>query len=154
MTLVRYNPSRYFATEFDQFFADFLPSIPVNGGENASAGISPRVEIRDEAEAIHLTAEVPGVEKDRLKVEVNGRVLTLSGEKQAEQESNENGFYRSERVYGAFKRSFTLPDEVDVEKIVANSENGVLRVTLPKKPESKPKLISIGDGGSKQVDVA
>ena len=87
---------------------------------------------------------------------MNDRVLTLSGEKQAEQEAKENGTYRSERVYGAFKRSFTLPDEVDVEKIVANSENGVLSVTLPKKPESKPKLISIGNGKgeSNKIDVA
>ena len=149
MTLVRYNPNRFFGREFDRFFADFLPSIPVNGGENFSAVISPRVEIRDEEDVIHLTAEVPGIEKDKLKVQVSGGVLTLSGEKEAK----ENGSYRSERVYGAFKRSFTLPDEVDVEKIAASTENGLLSVTLPKKPESKPKLISIGNGDSKEIDV-
>jgi HSP20 family protein len=112
------------------------------------------VDISDGEEAIYLSVEVPGIDKDQLKIEVNKRVLTLSGEKQAEKEDKDAGIYRSERVYGAFKRSFTLPDEVDAENIVARTENGVLRITLPKKPEAKPKLISIGNGGSEKIEVS
>ena len=155
MTLVRYNPNRFFDTSFDRFFSDYLPPLVANG-EGSGAVISPRVDISDGEEAIHITAEVPGIDKDQLKIEVNNRVLTLTGEKQAEQEHKDAGIYRSERVYGAFKRSFTLPDEVDVENIEAHTENGVLRVTLPKKPESKPKQIRIGDGkgGSENVDIS
>ena len=154
MTLVRYNPNRYFDTSFDQFFYGFLPSVAANG-EASGTVISPRVDIRDGEQAIYLSAEVPGIEKDQLKIEVNNRVLTLSGEKHEEQEHKDAGIYRSERVYGAFKRSFTLSDDVDVENIVADAENGVLRITLPKKPEAKPKQISVGNGngGSDKVEV-
>lgn len=156
MTLVRYNPNRFFDNSFDRFFTNFPPPVPVNGSESAHAAIFPRVEIRDGEEAIHLTAEVPGIEKDQLKVEVNNRVLTVSGEKLVENEQKENGITRSERVYGSFTRRFTLPDEVDADKIVANTDNGVLNVTLPKKPEAKPKVIDIGSGkgGAKNIDVS
>lgn len=153
MNLVRYNPNRIFDASFDRFFSDFLPSVATNG-EGSHGVISPRVDISDGEEAIYLSVEVPGIDKDQLKIEVNKRVLTLSGEKQAEKEDKDAGIYRSERVYGAFKRSFTLPDEVDAENIVARTENGVLRITLPKKPEAKPKLISIGNGGSEKIEVS
>ncbi len=156
MALVRYNPHRVFDATFDRLFSDFLPALAFDGAQEGARVISPRVEIRDGEESIVLTAEVPGVDRDELKVELNNRLLTLSGEKKEESEKKENGIYRSERVYGSFKRSFTLPDEVDVEGISAHSENGVLRVTLPKKPEAKPKLIAIDgeQGASKQIDVA
>ncbi len=156
MALVQYNPHRIFDATFDRLFFDFLPALAFDGSRVSTSVISPRVEIRDDDEAIVLTAEVPGIDRDQLKVEVNNRLLTLSGEKKEESEKKENGITRSERVYGSFKRSFTLPDEVDVERISAHSENGVLRVTLPKKPEAKPKLIAIdgGKGASKQIDVA
>lgn len=153
MTLVRYNPNRFFDTSFDQFFSDFLPSVVTNG-EGSRDVISPRVDISDGEEAIYITAEVPGIDKDQLKIEVNQRVLTLSGEKHSEQEHKDAGIFRSERVFGAFKRGFTLPDEVDVDNIVARTENGVLRITLPKKPESKPRQISIANGESEKIEVS
>lgn len=153
MTLVRYNPNQFFDTSFDRFFSDFLPSVVTNG-EGSHGVISPRVDISDGEEAIYITAEVPGIDKDQLKIEVNQRVLTLSGEKHSEQEHKDAGIFRSERVFGAFKRGFTLPDEVDVDNIVARTENGVLRITLPKKPESKPKQISIANGESEKIEVS
>ena len=154
MTLVRYNPNRSFDNAFEQFFSDFHAPVIRDGSGNSPVVISPRVEIRDGEDAIELSAEVPGVHKDQLKVEVIDRVLTLSGEKRVENEDEGNGYTRSERVYGAFKRKFTLPNEVDVEKIAANIENGVLNLRLPKKPEAKPKLINIGSEDSKKIDVS
>ena len=156
MSLVRYNPYRFFDTGFDRLFSEFLPAVAYDAGQRNGSVISPRVEIRDEEDAIVLTAEVPGIEKDALNIEVSNGVLTLSGEKREQNERKENGNIRSEIVYGSFKRGFTLPKEVDVENITASNENGVLKLTLPKNPEAKPKQIAIevGNGGSKEIDVS
>ena len=89
--------------------------------------------------------EVPGVERDKVKIEVKDGVLTLSGEKRTEEKEEENGIFRSERVYGSFSRSFTLPEEVDGEGIEAAYRDGVMTVKLPKKPETTPRLIAIKD---------
>lgn len=156
MSLVRYNPYRLFDTGFDRLFSEFLPAVSFDAGQRNGSPISPRVEIREEEDAIVLTAEVPGIDKDALNIEVNHRVLTLSGEKREQEERKEDGVIRSERVYGSFRRGFTLPEEVDVENITATSDNGVLKLTLPKKPEAKPKQIAIGggNGDSKEIDVS
>jgi len=153
MTMIRYTPNRW-ANPFDRIFSDFLPTGELPDHEAES--FVPRVDIRDQEEAIILSAEFPGVDKDSIKVEVDNRVLTLSGEKVEDIEAKENGFYRSERVYGAFKRSFSLPETVDGEKIQATYNNGVLRLALPKKPEAKPRLIDIQAGQSdvRQVEVS
>lgn len=155
MALIRYNPNRWFEGDFDRVFSGLLPSVLSEAPAEARAFV-PRVDIRDGEHAIELTAEIPGVDKDTLKVEVLERALTLSGEKQSEKEENENGVYRSERVYGSFERRFTLPETVDVEGIVATFENGVLKVRFPKKPEAKPRQIAVeGEkGGKKKIAVA
>ena len=156
MSLIRYTPNNWFDSAFDRLFPDIWPTLVRNGEHEAAQAFLPRVDIRDEKDAIVLSAEVPGVEKDAVKVEVKDGVLTLSGEKKHEVESKENGFYRSERSFGAFRRSFTLPDTVDAEKISGHFENGVLALTLPKKPEAKPRVIELeaAKGESKQIDVA
>ncbi len=156
MTLVRYNPHRFFDTAFDRLFSEFLPAVAADAAYGNGGAISPRVEIREEEDKIVLSAEIPGVAKDELKIEVDNRLLTLSGEKKEERESKENGVYRSERSYGAFRRSFTLPEAVDVDKISARTEDGVLRLELPKKPEAKPKVIAVEghDGTAKKIAVS
>ncbi|MCZ6534052.1 MAG: Hsp20/alpha crystallin family protein [SAR324 cluster bacterium] len=156
MNLVHYTPNRWFDTAFDRLFTDFWPTVAAYPEARAGNVISPRVEIHNGENEIVLTAEIPGLGKSDLQIEVNGRVLTLSGEKKEEHEAKENGYYRSERVYGSFKRSFTLPDGVDAEKISASVENGVLHLSLPKKPEAKPKRIEIEDatGEAKKIEVS
>jgi len=141
MTLIRYNPNRWMDS-MDRVFADFWPAVNGETGVRAESFV-PKVDIQDKEEAIVLTAELPGMEKDHIKVEIDNRVLTISGEKRNEVETKENGFYRSERSFGVFQRSFTLPDVVDGEKINAGYSNGVLQLTLPKKPEAKPRLIDV-----------
>ncbi len=147
MSLIRYNPTGLYGS-FDRFFSLGWPPAVYDGEAPRAGGFSPRVEIRHEAEAIVLEAEIPGVDKDGVKVEVHDGVLTLSGEKKVERESEENGYSRSERAYGSFSRSFTLPKEVDADNISARYKNGVLQLTLAKKPESKPKLIAIDEEGN------
>jgi HSP20 family protein len=147
MNLIRYNPNRWFGLPIDRVFDDLwgrtLADTPA-----APEAWAPRVDIREEKDAVVLSAELPGVSKDEVKVELVNGVLTISGEKKSEKTEDENGFYRSERVYGSFERSFTVPDTLDAEKIEAEYANGVLKLTLPKRPEATPKKIAIkGEAG-------
>jgi len=143
MNLIRYNPASVFDSAFGRIFDDLWNWSSVEATEATPVFFAPRVEVRDEKDAILLTAELPGVDKDAISVQLENGLLTLSGEKKQESEVKENGFYRSERVYGQFKRTFTLPDVVDPNKIDAEFRNGVLKLTLAKKPEAAPKQISV-----------
>ena len=142
MSLVRYNPNRLLDT-FERFFGDEWPSFTVEGGIQPERGFAPRVEVLESGDAIELNAELPGVNKDTIKVEIRDGVLTLSGEKKEQREQKEGGYFRSERLYGAFHRRFTVPRAVDGEKISAEFKDGVLRVSLPKKAEAQPKQIAV-----------
>ncbi len=155
MNVIQYNPNRWANTVFDRFFSD-PPSWGVEPTEAAPAVFAPRVDIREVADSIGLTAELPGVARESLKAEVVKGVLVLSGEKKDESEQKENGFYRRERTYGSFKRSFALPDEVDADGIVAEFTDGVLRVTLPKRPEAAARQVTITAGTevAKQIGVS
>ncbi|MCH7477949.1 MAG: Hsp20/alpha crystallin family protein [SAR324 cluster bacterium] len=142
MTLIRYNPNRLFDT-FERFFGDEWPAYTYEGSNQTPGGFTPRVEIVEDGDAVVLNAELPGVEKDSIKVEVRDGVLTLVGEKKDKREQNGNGYFRSELLYGAFHRRFTVPRAVDGEKISAEFKDGVLRVSLPKKPEAQTRQIAV-----------
>jgi HSP20 family protein len=154
MNLIRYNPNRWFDFPFDRLF-DEAWAQPAHGSPSAEFA-SPRVDIREEKDAIVVSAELPGVSQEDLHVELEKGVLTVSGEKKAELTEEEAGFYRSERVYGNFKRSFRVPETVDAQKIGAEYLNGVLKVTLPKLPEAAPRQIEIKaeSGGAKKIQAA
>lgn len=154
MNLIRYTPNRWMDTMFDRVFGEW-PGAAVEPTEAAPSTWAPRVDIREQEKAIEITAELPGVDRNGLKVEVAKGVLTLSGEKSTEREVKDADFYRRERVYGKFERSFTLPDEIDAERIEAEYRDGVLRVVLPKKPEVTPKQIAVknGNGDAKKIGV-
>ena len=141
MNLIRYNPNRWFDFPFDRVFEDMwgrgVPEAPT------AEAWAPRVDIREDKDAVLLTAALPGVSKDDVTVELENGVLTISGEKKSEKTENENGIYRSERVYGSFKRSFTVPDSLDAGKIEAEYANGVLKLVLPKRPEAAARSIAI-----------
>ncbi len=150
MNLVRYNPNRWFDFPLDRFFEDFWPRAAAQPA--APEGWLPRVDVREEKDAVLLTAEIPGVDKDGISIELENGILTLSGEKRSEETESESGFYRSERVYGAFKRSFRVPETVDAAHIAAEYVNGVLKVTLPKRPEAAPRRIDIkAEEGVKEI---
>lgn len=143
MNIIRYNPTSLFDSAFGRIFDDLWARPASEVSDAAPVLFAPRVEVREDKDAIVLTAELPGVDKDGISVQLDDGVLTLSGEKKQESEVKENGFYRSERVYGQFKRSFTVPEAVDPDKINAEFQNGVLKLTLAKKPEAAPKQISV-----------
>lgn len=113
---------------------------------------SPAVSIAETNDDIVLTAEVPGLTEEDIGVELENNVLTVSGEKTEERREEDGGerrYHLWERSYGSFRRSFTLPTNVEAEKVEASFENGVLTVRLPKAMESKGRRIEISKGKAK-----
>mgnify|MGYP003573274137 FL=1 len=150
--LMHYTPQVRWNSLFDRAFEDFLPGRAVEAS-NEAVSFAPRVDIREGEDSLVLTAELPGVNKDAIKVEVKDRILTITGEKKTESEFDKDGIHRSERVYGSFQRSFTLPETLDSDKIDASYEDGVLKLVLNKRPEASPKQIPVQAGGTvKQID--
>jgi len=103
----------------------------------------PTVDMEEDDSEIRVTAEMPGLEKEDFKVEVLGDRLIIRGEKKAEREKREAGYFYSERSYGSFSRSLQLPAEVEVEKAKAEYKNGVLKLRLPKSETAKAKQIKV-----------
>ena len=104
---------------------------------------APAVDIYEHDGNIVLKAELPGVDPKDVDVRLENNTLTLSGERKVDNEVKQESYHRVERVYGAFTRSFTLPSLLDQEKIKAEYKDGVLKITLPKREEAKPKQINI-----------
>jgi HSP20 family protein len=146
MQLIKWNPMREFfgmPRGIDRFFDDFF--FPVRKEtENADLwNWNPVVDIYEEQDQIVVKAELPGVSKEGIAVDVKGRVLTLKGERSADNEVKEESYFRRERVYGRFARSFTLPAEIDADSVKAEYNDGVLKITLPKPETYKPKQITV-----------
>ena len=110
----------------DPFFKNFNTSV-----------YTPRVDVTEDKENLYVIADLPGVDKKDVKVNVVGDVLTISGEKKTEQRDENKNYYRVERSSGSFSRSFTLPAEIVVDKIAAEYKDGLLTITLPKTEEAK-----------------
>jgi len=143
-------PARYLARDWDPFramrdllrwepLAEFAPSFA--GFE--SAVFSPAFEVKETKEGFVFRADVPGVKDADLDVKLTQNRLTVSGKRESEKVEKGDTYYTSERSYGSFTRAFTLPDGVDADQIRAELKEGVLTLTVPKKPESQPKKISI-----------
>jgi HSP20 family protein len=107
-------------------------------------GISPAVDMYDKKDEIVVKAEVPGVEKENINISLTEDKLTIKGEIKKEEEVKEEDYYYSERSYGSFVRTLTLPAKVQEDKVKASFSNGILEIHLPKAEESKPKEIKIG----------
>ena len=145
MQLVKWNPMRdmlSFNNRTDRIFNDFFyPSRGMQMSKDSSW--NPRVDIYEDEDAIVLKAELPGVKKDNIVVDVEGRVLTLKGERSSDNEVKEESYYRRERTFGSFERRFNLPDNVDPEKITADYKDGILKLGIPKPEENKPRQITV-----------
>ena len=139
----RYRTWRDFedmSNRLSRFFDD-AQSVP---GQNAGLW-SPAVNVKESKEGLVLTAELPGLTADHVAIELENNVLTISGEKTeiVQEGAEDTRFHVSERSFGVFRRSFTLPRTVKGEDITAAFENGVLTVKLPKAPEAKGRTIEI-----------
>jgi HSP20 family protein len=138
-SLLQPQQDRDFSSLFQSFFDDFAPSIFQTGLKN----FDPKVNISETETDLIITAEVPGMSSDELKVDISGARLTLRGEKRTENEESGTHYHRIERSYGTFSRSFTLPSYVRSEEINASYKDGVLTLTLPKEEKALPKTIPI-----------
>jgi HSP20 family protein len=106
----------------------------------------PTVDISERKDAYLVTVELPGVEADDLQITLEDGLLTIQGERHFADDSSEQQFHRIERRYGAFRRSITLPAQVQAEQIEASFENGVLQIVVPKMEEATPKRITVRPG--------
>jgi HSP20 family protein len=138
-----FDPFAAFRSEMDRLFDSFFggaraPAVPRAFEPAAWFGgaLSPSVDVAETDAALTLTAELPGMAAGDVELAMRGGTLTLKGEKKSETERKEGEMHVSERRYGAFQRSFALPEGVDADRATAKFENGVLTVTLPKKPEA------------------
>jgi HSP20 family protein len=146
MELVRFNPTRGltpFRRRMDSLFDDFFGDLFDGRQTDLARGWNPKVDIFEEDDQFVVKAELPGVEKDKIAIDINGRVLTVKGERASENEVKEKNYYRRECAYGTFQRSFTLPNETDSEQIKAEYKDGVLRVSIPKPEARQPKKITV-----------
>ena len=144
MALVRWEPMRELntlQTEMNRLFNSFFDEGGRNGERRRWA---PAVDLVEREDSLVLRADLPGLKEDDVQIEVRDNVLTVSGDRKADFEEKENGYYRVERAFGSFSRSLTLPEGVDAGKIAASFSNGVLEVTIPKPEERKPQRIQIG----------
>jgi HSP20 family protein len=153
MSLIRWNPVH----ELDRWPADFYGvqrdinrvfdnflrgNWPVEESV-ASTYFAPPVDIAEQENEYVVKMELPGVSKDEVKISLESNILTIKGEKKHEKEEKNKNFQRTERTYGSFQRSFTLPSTVKNDKIDAVFADGVLKITLPKAEEAKPKQIEV-----------
>jgi len=111
--------------------------------ETTLARFSPPVDIYEDAEGITVTAELPGVDPKDVEVKVEDGTLSIGGSRRLEREDRKENYHRVERSYGTFARTFSLPPNVDVERIRAENKHGVLSIFLPRREESKPRKISV-----------
>lgn len=113
------------------------------GEQSRSGMVVPAIDVTEADGQYLISAEIPGVKKDDLTIEVQEHSLTIRGEKKSEREETKDKARRLERSYGAFSRSFALPADADENKIEASFEDGVLKVTVAKRPEAKPQQVAI-----------
>ena len=142
MRLVRYETP---ATSLSNLLDDFLGSGIFNAWDRDISLVNyPRVDIVEEKDTYKITADMPGLDKKDITVEVKNGVLAISGEKKEEKsERDKNRYYHFERRFGSFRREFALPDHVDAEHVEAKYANGVLELTLKKTEAAKPKAIEV-----------
>jgi HSP20 family protein len=148
MTIVRWEPFRDLMglqDRMNRLFDESFRGIQRGNEDDWSLGGSwaPLVDIYEHEGNIVLKAELPGLQPKDVDVRVENNVLTLRGQRLFNDEIKREQYHRVERAYGSFSRSFTLPSVVDTEKIRAEFKDGVLRLTLPKREEAKPKQIAI-----------
>lgn len=130
-------------TRFDPFkqFKDLEKSLYSYPSSEGVSGFVPVVNTREGEFAYHIDADLPGIDKNDIKVDIHKNVLTISGERKIKEEIKEEDYYKVETSFGKFSRSFTLPDNADIENISASGDNGVLEIVIPKLSEEKNKKI-------------
>ena len=146
MTLVKWTPMREMMAlpyRINRLFDDSFFRAGFSDNDLALSAWHPMVDIYDDNDHIVIKAELPGIDKKDITIDLKDGVLTLKGERNVENEEKEDNYYRRERSFGKFERAFTLPTGLDPEKIKADYKDGVLKIEIPKPEKEKPKQITI-----------
>ena len=146
MELIRWNPmGDVFSLrhQMNHLFDDVFRPVVRGDSRLSMRNWNPTVDIYDNDEYIFITAELPGIDKKDIVIDVKDGVLTLKGERSFDNEVKEKKYYRRERTFGKFERIFRLPAKVDPEKISADYKDGILKIDIPKPEEQKPKQITV-----------
>ena len=151
MNIIKYDPFREMRSLQDEVNRLFASSFSRGGNDNdlMRGAWSPSVDIFENQNEIVLEAELPGMRPEDVNISIENNVLTIHGERKFEKKDEQDNFHRVERSYGSFTRSFTLPPTVQSENAQAEFENGVLKLTLAKREEAKPRRIEIKATGGK-----
>jgi HSP20 family protein len=155
--LTRWEPVREFSSLQDRLSRMnrlIRESFSPEGPEEAltTTSFAPSVDIYEDEHTITLKMEVPGIDEKDIDVRIEGNTLAVQGERKLEKDEKEENYRRMERQYGSFTRSFTLPSSVDLTQVSAHYNKGVLKVSLAKKAESRPKQIKINVGSEKALE--
>lgn len=149
MAIVRWEPFRDLITlqdRMNRMFDERFGRVQAGDINMVTGAWSPAVDIYETDHDIIVKAELPEMKEKDIDIRLENDTLTLKGERKFEKETREENYHRVERAYGAFSRSFTLPTSVDQDKISAEYKDGVLKITLPKKVETKSKHIKVNIG--------
>jgi HSP20 family protein len=131
---------------FDRLFeGNFFDQDESDDSSVVTSQWVPRVDVKEEQDRFVLYADLPGIDPDQIEVSMDKGILTIKGERTSETSDQTDRFSRIERRYGSFYRRFALPDSADPEGIQAHGRNGVLEITIPKKPEAAPRRIQVGN---------
>ena len=144
MTIVRYEPWA-FVSRVQRHLDRALGETQglADGTDAARVSWIPHVDIREEAERFVVAADVPGVEPKDIEITADKGVLTVRGERSSQKNATADGYERVERATGTFLRRFTLPESADAEAIKATHVNGVLELSIPKRPQEQPRRIAV-----------
>jgi HSP20 family protein len=151
MALVRWEPFRELAAlqnEMGRWMNQLAGGVGTTPGNGQSSTWLPAVDVWETDSELVLSFDLPGIPEEKVTVELDDNVLTVSGERERTQEHSNERFYRFERRFGQFSRSVTLPAGIEEDEIQANYKDGVLEIRVPKPEEQKPKRIQIGTQGA------
>jgi HSP20 family protein len=152
--LTRWDPLRDLATMQNRLNRIVREPYSPESPEEAltTTNFAPPVDIYEDEHSIVLKMEVPGIDEKDIDVRIESNTLTVHGERKIEKEEKEENFRRVERQYGSFTRSFTLPSSVDTGQVSAHYDKGILKISLAKKAEAKPKQIKVNVGTEKVLE--
>lgn len=143
MAIVRWTPNRQWLNLRDEMGRVFEEFFGQGGKEGEDVVWAPRVDISETNDEIRVRAELPGVCADCINVDIENNNLIIQGEKSKEETEEQENYYRVERLYGRFMRSFTLPQRVKADQVKARYKDGILHISIPKAEEAKPRQIQV-----------
>ncbi|HEX7113157.1 MAG TPA: Hsp20/alpha crystallin family protein [Mizugakiibacter sp.] len=149
MSITRYTPwqpASSFQTEMKQIFDRFFNEEEGDQSNVVTSQWAPRVDIKEEDKRFVIFADIPGVDPKDIEVNMDKGILSIKGERKSEAKEGNGKFTRVERSHGVFYRRFALPDSADADGITAAGKHGVLEISIPKKPETTPRRITIAAG--------